>query len=263
MATQTPSSTKITSDRAAQRQIANIFALGAVLTVNALSNLLPINGVTAGEISDRYPSLFTPAGYVFSIWGVIYLSLIAFAVYQALPSQKDNPRLERLGYVFVVSCAFNFSWIFAWHYGVVWLSELLIIGLLVSLIVCYNRLEIGQTSVSWLETLTTRLAFSLYLGWLTVATAANTTVWLLENGASANWLAPLWTLLVIAVAAAIGYLMLKNRGDVAFNAVLVWAFIGIVAKQWGAELLVVVGAFVAMGFVAYYTTLTLRKQLAG
>ena len=263
MATQTSSLNPAAWDRATQRQIANIVALGAVLTVNALSNLLPINGVTAGEISDSFPSLFTPAGYVFSIWGIIYLSLIAFVVYQVLPSQKDNPRLERLGYAFVTSCVFNFSWIFAWHYGVIWLSELLIVGLLVSLIVCYTRLGIGQKSVSWTETLTTRLAFSLYLGWLTVATAANTSVLLLEYGASANWLAPLWTLLVIAVAAGIGYLMLKNRGDVAFNAVLMWAFIGVAAKQWGAELLIVVGALIATGFVAYYAALTLRKQLAG
>ena len=254
MATQTASSPTLES--ATKRQITNIVALGAVLTINALANILPINGRTAGEISDSFPSLFTPAGYVFSIWGLIYLLLIAFVVYQALPSQKNNPRLEQLGYAFAVSCTFNFAWIFAWHYGVIWLSELLIVGLLVSLIVCYNRLEIGKTltsnaSVSWAETLSTRLTFSIYLGWLTVATVANTSVTLLEYGATGGWLAPLWTVIAISAAVGIGYLMLKNRGDAAFNGVLIWALLGIAVEQWGSELLVVVGALVAAALVAY------------
>ena len=232
------------------RQIVNIFALGAVLTINALATLLPINGRDTGEISDAYPSLVTPAGYVFSIWGLIYLLLLAFIVYQALPAQKDNPRLERLGYMFALSCAFNFFWIFAWHYGVIWLSELLMLGLLGSLIVCYNRLGIGKTEVSGAEKWAVRLAFSVYLGWITVATIANTTVLLLEWGLGGGWLAPVWAVVVIAVAAGIGMLVLQRRGDVPYSLVLVWAFFGIVVKQWGAEAFVVIAALAGAGVLA-------------
>lgn len=244
MTTQTVSTT---SDHAVTRQITNIFALGAVLTINALANILPINGVTTGEASDSFPSLFTPAGYVFSIWGVIYALLAVFIVYQALPAQKNNPRLARLSYWFALSCAFNFGWILAWHYGAIWLSQVFMLGLLCSLIVSYLRLGIGKEGVSRLEAFAVRWPFSIYLGWITVATAANTTVTLLNYGVTGGWLAPLLTIVVIAVALGIGFLMLRNRRDVGFNLVLAWAFVGIAAAQWGLELSVVVAALVAAG----------------
>ena len=235
------------ADPAVRRQVANIVALGAVLTINALANILLINGVTTGEVSDSFPSLFTPAGYVFSIWGVIYALLAVFVVYQALPAQKHNPRLERLGYWFVLSCAFNFSWLLAWHYGAIWLSQLFMLGLLGSLIMSYVRLGIGKEKVSRPEAFAVRWPFSIYLGWITVATAANTTVTLLEYGVTGGWLAPLLTILVIAVALGIGFLMLRNRRDIGFNLVLAWAFVGIAVAQWGLELSVVVAALVAAG----------------
>ena len=249
MATQTANSNALTP--AVRRQITNIFALGAVLTINALANILPINGVTTGEVSDLFPSLFTPAGYVFSIWGLIYLLLVVFVVYQALPSQKDNPRLERLGYWFAISCAFNFTWLLAWHYGAIGLSQLLMLGLLGSLITCYSRLGIGKQEVSRTEALAVRLPFSVYLGWITVATVANTSITLLNYGVTGGWLAPFWAVIAVAAAVGVGYLMLKNRADVAFNLVLVWAFIGIAVNRWGAELLVVVGALLAAALLAY------------
>ena len=235
------------ADHAVRRQVANIAALGAVLTINALANILPINGVTTGEVSDGFPSLFTPAGYVFSIWGVIYALLAVFVVYQALPAQKHNPHLERLGYWFALSCAFNFGWLLAWHYGAIWLSQLFMLGLLGSLIMSYVRLGIGQEKVSRPEAFAVRWPFSIYLGWITVATVANTTVTLLEYGITGGWLAPLLTILVIAVALGIGFLMLRNQRDIGFNLVLAWAFVGIAVAQWGFELSVVVAALVAAG----------------
>ena len=126
------------------RQILNLIALLGTVIVNGLANALPFNGITTGEISDSFPVLFTPAGYVFSIWGVIYLLLFGFAVYQALPSQRDNPRLERIGYWFVLSSLFNAVWIFLWHYGYFLLTLLAMLGLLVSLIVIYQRLQIAR-----------------------------------------------------------------------------------------------------------------------
>lgn len=225
--------------------IVNIVALVATLIVNALANSLPLNGVSTGEISDRFPSLFTPAGYVFSIWGLIYLLLSAFAVYQALPSQRSNPRLERIGPLFLLSSLFNISWLVSWHYGVFWLSEVLMLGILTTLILIYRRLDIGRAKPQGAERWVLDLPFSVYLGWITVATVANTSILLLSFGFDGGSLAPLLTVVVLAVAAAIGVLALRLRGDVAFVLVLVWAFAGIAAKQSGQTPLVVVAATVA------------------
>jgi translocator protein len=232
------------------RQLVNIFALGATITINALANILPINGMNSGEISDLYPSLFTPAGYVFSIWSVIYLLLIAFVVFQALPSQRENPRLERLGYAFALSCLFNFLWIFAWHYRQVFVSELLIIGVLVSLLVCYQRLQTegvnkGELKVPRAERITTHLTFSIYTGWLTVAVVANTCVLLLEYGITGGSFAPMWGVITVLAALVIGAAFTYLRKDMAYGLVLVWAFIGIAVAQGGNTPSVVVMAGLA------------------
>lgn len=227
------------------RQIANLVALVAVLIVNTLANLLPLNGLNTGEISDGFPSLFTPAGYVFSIWGLIYLLLTAFVVYQALPAQRSNQRLGRLSYMFVWSSFFNVAWLFSWHYQVIWLSQLLMLGLLAALITAYLRLRIGRAGTRGLERWLVDLPFSVYLGWITVATVANTSIFLLDLGWNGSGFASALTIGVIAVAAVIGLLALRLRSDFAFALVLVWAFIGIGVKQYGLTLSVVSGAFVA------------------
>jgi len=239
------------SRRLETRHLLNIAAFVAVVVVNALANTLPFNGITTGEISDSYPSLFTPAGYVFSIWILIYLLLAAFVIYQALPANRDNPRLARLGYLFVVSCALNIAWLFSWHYLQIPLSMLLMLGLLATLILIYERLEIGQEGVSRSESLAVRLAFSVYLGWITVATVANASVTLLELGVRGGWAAPFWAVVALAAATAVGLAVLRRRGDVAFVGVLIWAFVGIAVRQWGSESLLVLAAVLAATYLGY------------
>ena len=126
------------------RTILNLLTLVLTLVVNSLANILPLNGMNTGQISDSLPSLFTPAVYVFSIWSIIYIGLIAFGIYQALPSQRNNPRIERVGWWFVIANLFNSAWIFAWHYLQFGLSVVLMLGLLVSLLVIYERIGGGQ-----------------------------------------------------------------------------------------------------------------------
>jgi translocator protein len=164
------------------RQVLNILTFILVVGVNGLANSLPINNQTTGEISDNYPVMFTPAGYVFSIWGLIYLGLLGFVIYQALPAQRDNPRLDRVGYWFVWSCIFNSIWIFLWHYELMLWSVLVMLGILVSLILVYLHLEIGRNRVPLGESLLARLPFSIYLGWISVATIANVSVLLYDLG---------------------------------------------------------------------------------
>lgn len=239
------------TERLPLRPVLNVAALVVTVAVNALANILPLNGLSTGAISDSLPSLVTPAGYVFSIWGLIYLLLAVFVVYQALPAQRHNPRLVRVGYLFVLSCALNIAWLFTWHYLLIPLSLPVMLGLLGTLIVIYQRLEIGQSRVSRGETLAVRLAFSVYLGWITVATIANVSVLLLERGAPLDWTSPFWAFIALAAATFVGWTMLRRRGDVAYTLVLVWAFVGIAAAQWGNEALLVLSAVAAAAYLAY------------
>lgn len=214
------------------RQFAVIVATLATIAVNGLATGLPLNGQSTGEISDRFPSLFTPAGYVFSIWGVIYLGLLAYMVFQALPSQRTNARLRAIGWFYVLSGVANSVWIFLWHYNQFALSLVVMLVLLASLILIYQRLSPWRVSVAADERWTTHTPFSIYLGWITVATVANAATVLLDSGWN-GWLLPPvgWAIAMISIATLIGLLFAMIKRDVAYVAVLVWAFIGIAVKQ--------------------------------
>ena len=235
------------------RQVLNIVALGTVLTVNALANIVPINGITTGELSDSFNSLVTPAGYVFSIWGLIYLLLVGFVIYQALPSQKHNPVLEKIGYLFALSCLFNSAWIFAWHYKVFWLSEVFMLGILFSLIAIYLRIDGSREHLSRTEQFTVRLPFSVYLGWITAATILNTTVVLLNAGVTGGSAAPIWGVIMVGAALLIASLVLFRKDDVAYAAVLIWAFIGIAVAEWTITPAVVIAALIAAAVLAGFS----------
>ena len=216
------------------RQFINVLALAGVIVVNGLANTLPLNNLTTGEISDRFEVYFVPAGYVFSIWGLIYLALIAFAVYQALPAQRENPRLQRIGYLFALSCAANVVWLFLWHYEVFPLTLVAMLALLVFLIAIYLRLNIGRAGVSPAEKWLVHVPFSIYLGWITVATIANATS-LLDYLEWGGWsISPeTWAAIMLIAGAAIASAMGMTRGDVAYMLVIIWAFVGIGVKHVG------------------------------
>ncbi|MGB8645101.1 MAG: tryptophan-rich sensory protein [Anaerolineae bacterium] len=214
------------------RQIINVLAVILTLIVNGLANALPLNGRTTGSISDGFHVLFVPAGYVFAIWGLIYVGLIAFGIYQALPAQRANPRLRKIGYLFALSCLANSAWIFLWHYGYFLLTLVVMLLLLALLIVIYLRLEIGRATVSGIDRWTVQIPFSVYLGWITVATIANVTD-VLDFVRWSGWgLGPEgWFIVVILAAVAISAAVSLTRGDIAYLLVIVWAFIGIAVKQ--------------------------------
>lgn len=214
------------------RQILVVIALLAMIAVNIMANALPINGQNTGEISDRFEVFFVPAGYVFSIWGLIYLGLLAYAVYQVLPAQAENPDLRSIGYLFVLSCIANIAWIFLWHYNLVALSVIAMLSLLGLLIVIYLRLDIGGAQVSSVMKWLVHVPFSIYLGWITVAMIANITSWLYSIQWSGWGISPeMWTVIMLAIATVVGGVMSMTRGDVAYAAVLIWAFIGIALKH--------------------------------
>lgn len=211
-------------------QIVNIFAFIIVVAMNALSNALPLNGRTAGEISDALPSYFTPAGYTFSIWSVIYLFLLGFTIYQALPSQRERPFLGKIGWLFAATTVLNIFWLLAWHYSFYAVSILFMVGLLITLIAIYLRLNIGQpdASLTTADKLLYQTPFSLYLGWITVATIANiasVAAYLGWNGFGID--GSVWSAIMMLVAVVVAGMLLFNRRNLAYAAVLVWALFGI------------------------------------
>lgn len=214
-------------------QFGNLIAFLGTVTVNALSVILPLNGRTPSEISDSYPNLFTPAGYVFSIWSVIYILLFLFSVYQALQSQKDRSFLKKISIYFLLSCMANITWIFLWHYEYIVLSVVLMFALLGSLIMIYLRLDIGRSQqVSREERLYVHLPFSVYLGWITVATIANIAAALVSigwNGFGINDIT--WTMMMILIATLLTVTIILTRRDIGYGLVIIWALGGIIFKQ--------------------------------
>lgn len=246
------------------RQISVVVVLLATIVINVLADALPINGVGTGQISDTFHVYFVPAGYVFAIWGIIYIGLIAYAIYQALPSQKDNPRLQATGWWVVLGGLANSAWIFLWHYlqFVGTLGAMLI--LLATLIAVYVRLGINQFKVSRGETWAVRVPFSIYLGWITVATIANISdvldflKWDRFGISDATWM-----VIVLGAVVLISGLMNFLRKDIAYAVVILWALAGIAAR-FPAEGMVTVAVWVTFGLVAatLAAALLLRREKA-
>jgi hypothetical protein len=215
----------------------NLVAFLATVAVNAMANTLPINGKTTGELSDLYPNLFVPAGLTFSIWGLIYLLLAVFAIYQiAAPFRSSADFVQRIGPLFVVASAANIGWIYLWHYQKVSASLIMMLILLASLLAVYLRLGIGVRGASWRERLLVQLPFSVYLGWITVATVANVTAVLVHVGWNRFGASQeLWTVVVLIIAALITMAVLFTRNDLFYALVILWAFLGILIKRLAVD----------------------------
>jgi hypothetical protein len=232
------------------RQITIIFSVVVTLVVNGLANALPLNGQNTGQISDRFHVYFVPAGYVFSIWGLIYIGLIAYAIYQALPSQRENPRLRATGWWIALGGVANSVWIFLWHYNQFPLTLVAMLALLATLIVTYLRLGIGQAAVPAGEKWAVHLPFSIYLGWITVATVANISDVLDFLKWDGFGIAPeIWMTIILAAVLVIAIFMNFTRRDVAYAAVLLWALAGISVKQAGVPA-VIIPTWITFGLVA-------------
>lgn len=214
------------------RQGLIILAVITTITINILANALPFNGQGTGEISDRYPTFFVPAGYVFAIWGIIYIGLITYAIFQALPSERTNPRMINIAIPFLVGSLANIVWIFLWHWNQLNWTLVAMITLLVTLIIIYVQLRPAGVAVSSQEKWLVRLPFSIYLGWISVATIANVSNVLYDlDWGGLGISGETWAVIMLLVATVVTVLLLFQRSDIAFAAVIVWSFIGIYAKQ--------------------------------
>ena len=213
----------------------------AMIAVNVLANALPINGRTTGAVSDAYPNLFAPAGVTFAIWGLIYLLLGAHVLYQfglfhvsddkgAVGESRRVSLLERVGVLFSLSSIANVAWILSWHYDLILVSTLLLATMLVLLILITRTILTADLTPR--DRIFIRLPFSVYFGWITVATIANITVWLVSIGWGGGGIAEsTWAVVIIAVGAVIGTAVILRDRDIAYGLVLVWAYLGIWIKH--------------------------------
>lgn len=199
------------------------------VVVNGLATSLPLNGVTTAEVSDQFNSLFTPADYVFSIWGLIYIGLFAFAVYQT-KAKNHTAQLQKLRMLFVVGNIANTIWLFLWHYQlIVWtiIPMLVLLGTLIASNIIAHEKE-STPQYRWMV----RAPISLYLGWISVATIANAAVFLLQIGWDGSPASPaFWTLNVSAVAILLAVFMYWEKRDWIYGAVIIWALIGVAVKN--------------------------------
>ncbi len=226
-----------------------IIAYVLVVAVNAAANIVPIGGLRTGDVADKYASLFTPAGYTFRIWSVIYLALACYVVYQALPAQRGNTALAGIGRLFIWSSAANALWMFAWHYEFIAVSLVLMLVMLVLLVTIYRRLEFGNDSTSIGERLFINLPFSIYTAWISVATIANISALQAAMDWNDQWMGSVeWTLLKLAIAGTIAAAVSVRNRDFIFALVIAWAAIGIANGQPGAP--EVAGAATVTGAIA-------------
>lgn len=229
------------------RQILVVATVLAVIVVNILADALPIGGQTTGAVANQFDVYFFPAGYAFAIWSVIYLGLVAFAVYQTLPNQRDNPRLRRVGSLVVLTGLANIAWIFCWHYELFSLSMLAILTLLGGLIAIYLGLQVGQIPVSTAEKWLAHVPFSLYLAWVTVATIANATIWLTYLDWGGWGISPtVWTVIMIMAGLAIAVGVSLPRSDTAYLLVIAWACTAIAVRQTEVTLVFAAAAVAAL-----------------
>lgn len=235
-----------------------------MVAANAAANILPINGKNTGQISDSYQNLFAPAGITFAIWGVIYLLLAIYTFYQIF-FYKNNEKIIKTGILFSISSLANTAWIFAWHYEQFWITEILIVVLLVCLILINRNLK-GESYI-------VRVPFSVYFGWGTVATIANTTVLLVSMGLNRTSLnEAVWAIIIILVGMVIGTVTMIVNKDIAYGLVLLWAYLGILIKHLSADgfagayhgiiltVSVCLAVFVVAEIFVLFSLLKLRKK---
>ncbi len=234
-------------------KIINLVAFMLMVTMNYLANALPLNNKTTGALSAQYPNLFVPAGLTFSIWGVIYLLLLAFVVLQF--REVNRPLMSAIGWAFALSCLLNALWIWAWHFERLPLSLFLMLGLLAVLIWINMALRPFPMNLA-------RMAFGIYLGWICIATIANVTAWLV----SVQWggwglSEESWTLIMIGAGTLIAAASLLRLENPYLGLAVLWAFLGIILKRQGDYPLIVTAAIAAMLIVAVATAVSFYRRL--
>jgi len=250
-------------DHTVLRQWANLIAIIAAFGINVFANIAPVNGLSIGDISNRFFSevQIIPANYAFAIWGLIYLGLISFGIYQVLPAQRDNPHLRQIGYFLVVASLAQIVWIFLFEYQRFVLSLVAMLVILLPLIAIYWRLRIGEQRVSRQEKWLVHIPLSIYLAWISVATIVNVAIAFYSLGWRGEPLSPeIWTVIMILVGGGIAATIARKRVDIAFPLVIIWAFIAIAVRQANQPLIAMTAGGVALGLGLFLLLGWLRRS---
>lgn len=250
------------------RSILTIIAIVATFVVNAWSNIAPLNGLSIGAIANTLFQnvLIIPANYAFAIWGVIYLGLIAFGFYQFQLPQRTNPTLRRVDWLLIGSCLVQAIWVLLFLARQFWLSTAAIIGILLFLIAIYLQFwhavsPQSPARVTRQERWFAHIPFSIYLGWISVATIVNVALALYN----VNWQGfgiapPVWTVIMMAIAAVLGILVALRHRDVAYPLVIVWALIAIAVRQLDSVLIAATATGLAIAVAGVAVTVGLQSR---
>ncbi|MCW5519033.1 tryptophan-rich sensory protein [Aureitalea sp. L0-47] len=234
-------------------QVLNAITFVSVVVVNYFSNTGEMNNTTIGEVSGDLTTLFTPAGYAFSIWGVIYLFLLGFVIYQGrslFVSVKDDDFILKTGGWFILSNLANAAWVFCWLYGYTAWSVVCIFLLLFSLlkIVVNNNMERWDAPLPVIAFLW--WPFVIYSGWVTVACIANVSAWLQKIGWDGFGISEtIWTVIMIVIAGIINFWITWSRNMREFALVGAWALVAIAIANWESNSTVKISALVVAAFL--------------
>lgn len=243
------------------KSIFNTLGYIIMIAANVLAVALPINGKTTAQISEEYPNLFVPAGFTFFIWGIIYLSLLAFIIYQLWLAFSDkHPEalsrlMQKMKDWFLISSVANACWLFAWHYHLIPVSMVIMLMLLISLVIIHLNFGIGTSPATLPEKIFIHFPFSLYLGWMAIATIANLTTLLVYAGWEGNLHNQIiWTIIMIGIGTLASMAMILLRNNIVYALVSVWAFYGILAKRKAADVMdensIIHTCIIAIGIIA-------------
>ncbi len=215
-------------------QLVTVITFVIMVVVNALANIIPINGITSGAVSDSYPNLFAPIGFTFSIWALIYSLLLAFTVYQLVGYLRrgfsDRSYLRPVVLYFSLTSLINAVWIFVWHYQRIGLSLVLIFLILYGLIRIH--LILRNEAMSRTEKIFVRLPFSVYFGWIVVASIANVATYLVSIGWNRFGIREdVLTAVVLVIGIIIGMMTIWAYKDIVVGLVILWAYAGILSKH--------------------------------
>lgn len=215
--------------------IMNLLSVILVIAVNYISQAIRINETTIGEVSNRYFNLFTPAGYAFAIWGIIFLSLLAYGVFQvrrAYFSQKESAFIEQTGYWFIITNILNCAWVFAFAYDFTGLSVLIMLGILFSLVKIILNTNMNRVAVSRSTRIFGFVPIGIYSGWIAVATIANISAYLAKLNWDGGFLSATgWTIAMISIATVLYLIIIYKRNILEFAAVGIWALVAIYVRH--------------------------------
>lgn len=243
------------------QKITITIAIVTTFVVNMLAVLLPLNGIRTATVSETFNVFFVPANYVFSIWSLIYLGLMAFLAYQWMLKDKEFNVIKTMTPWVVISCVANAIWLFTWHYYAFNLGLIVMLILLISLIITYLKIQTAnkENLPKRYETLI-KLPFSIYLGWISVATIANFTdvLWLAKwDGFGIS--GAIWSAIMIIIAAILALAMIYKFKDYAYAGVIVWAIIGI-AQKFPQENAIVIATLIAVFAIIIIAVIDSLKQ---